>query len=149
MKKLFRILVVALAVVTAFSSCQKDEEEITNTLTVRGSTLKIRMALYAKYEDYYNFDLDAGGEDSGLHGYGGFDASWVGKTTDLKGRFFMSFNPQAGGSSIDPVIKSGTVSITEVKGGLHVVVDAIEEGGEKLKLNVLAEDETKKVWDLD
>jgi len=103
------------------------------------------MALYAKYDDFYNFDLDAGGEN-GIHGYGGFEASMVGKTTALSGPFFMSFNPMSG-PSINPVIKSGTVKITEVEKGLHIVVDAVEENGEALKMNVLAEDEFKKVWD--
>ena len=146
MKNFFRILAVALAFTVAFSSCSKEQDdEITNTITLRGSTLTINMALYAKYEDYYNFDLDAGG-DNGIHGYGGFEASMVGKTTDLKGPFFLSFNPMSG-PSIDPVIKSGTVKITEVEKGLHVVVDAVEEGGDIFKINVLAEDETQKVWD--
>ena len=148
MKKIFSILAVALAFVAAFSSCKKEDEEekITNTITIRGATLNIRMALYAKYDDFYNFDLDAGEEDSNLHGYGGFEASMVGKTTDLKGQFFMSFNPMSG-NSIVPQIKSGTVKITEVEKGLHIVVDAVEESGDKFKINVLAEDEFKKVWD--
>ena len=147
MRKFFSILAVALAFAAVFSSCNKEEDdEITNTITVRGATLKINMALYAKYDDFYNFDLDAGGEN-GIHGYGGFDASLVGKTTDLRGPFFMSFNPMSGAASIDPVIKSGTVKITEVEKGLHIVVDAVEESGDKFKINVLAEDEFKKVWD--
>ena len=149
MKKLFSILlglVCAAGLVFAVSGCDKeDEAAISNTMTIRGTTLKIDMALYALYDDYYNFDLDAGGEN-GLHGYGGFDAAWVGKTTDLKGPFFMSFNPMEG-NSIDPVIKSGTVKITKVEGGLHVLVDAVEENGDKLKINVLAEDEFTKKWD--
>ena len=148
MKRFFSILAVALAFVAAFSSCKKDDEEekITNTITIRGTTLNIRMALYAKYDDFYNFDLDAGEEDSNLHGYGGFEASMVGKTTDLKDDFFMSFNPMSG-PSIDPQIKSGTVKITEVEKGLHIIVDAVEYSGDKFKINVLAEDEFKKVWD--
>lgn len=150
MKKLFSIilgLVCAAGLVFAISGCKpEDEGGISNTLTIRGTTLKVNMALYALYDDYYNFDMDAGGED-GLHGYGGFDAAWVGKTTDLKGAFFMSFNPQNGGNSIDPVIKSGTVKITKVEGGLHVLVNAVEESGDKLKIDVLAEDEFTKQWD--
>ena len=67
-QKFFSILALALAFAAAFSSCKKDDEEekITNTITVRGATLSIRMALYAKYEDFYNFDLDAGEEDRAL-----------------------------------------------------------------------------------
>ena len=145
MRKLFGILAIMLAFAAAFSSCKKEDPEITNTLTIRGTTLTINMALFAKYDDFYNFDLDAGG-DNGLHGYGGFPAEYVGKTTDLKGPFFMSFNPMTG-NSIDPVIKSGTVKITEVEKGLHIIVDAVEEGGDKFKMNVLAEDEFKKQWD--
>ena len=158
MKKLFSIilgLVCAAGLVFAVSGCDKDNENedgtISNTLTIRGTTLNVRIALYQLYEDqeggFYNFDVDAGSPDNGLHGYGGFDAAWVGKTTDLKGPFFMSFNPQQGGHSIDPVIKSGTVKITEVEGGLHVLVDAVEESGDKFKLDVLAEDETKINWE--
>lgn len=155
MKKLFSIilgLVCAAGLVFAVCGCNKeDETKISNTLTIRGTTLNVRIALYQLYEDqeggYYNFDVDAGSPDNGLHGYGGFDAAWVGKTTDLKGPFFMSFNPQDGGHSIDPVIKSGTVKITEVEGGLHVLVDAVEESGDKFKLDVLAEDETKINWE--
>lgn len=155
MKKLFSMilgLVCAAGLVFSVSGCTpEDEGGISNTLTIRGTTLNVRIALYQLYEDeegaYYNFDVDAGSPDNGLHGYGGFDAAWVGKTTNLKGEFFMSFNPQDGGHSIDPVIKSGTVKITEVKGGLHVLVDAVEENGDKLKLDVLAEDETKINWE--
>lgn len=145
-------LVCAAGLVFSVSGCKpEDEGGISNTLTIRGTTLNVRIALYQLYEDeegaYYNFDVDAGSPDNGLHGYGGFDAAWVGKTTNLKGEFFLSFNPQSGGHSIDPVIKSGTVKITEVKGGLHVLVDAVEENGDKLKLDVLAEDETKINWE--
>lgn len=154
MKKLFSIilgLVCAAGLVFTVSGCNKEDAKISNTLTIRGTTLNVRIALYQLYEDqeggYYNFDVDAGSPDNGLHGYGGFDAAWVGKTTDLKGPFFMSFNPQDGGRSIDPVIKSGTVKITEVEGGLHVLVDAVEESGDKFKLDVLAEDETKINWE--
>ena len=155
MKKLFSMilgLVCAAGLVFAVSGCDKEDEgAISNTLTIRGTTLNVRIALYQLYEEegggYYNFDVDAGSPDNGLHGYGGFDAAWVGKTTDLKGPFFLSFNPQDGGNSIDPVIKSGTVKITEVKGGLHVLVDAVEESGDKFKLDVLAEDETKINWE--
>lgn len=157
MKKLFSMilgLVCAAGLVFAVSGCDKGDKEdgtISNTLTIRGTTLNVRIALYQLYEDeeggFYNFDVDAGSPDNGLHGYGGFDAAWVGKTTDLKGPFFLSFNPQQGGHSIDPVIKSGTVKITEVKGGLHVLVDAVEENGDKFKLDVLAEDETKINWE--
>lgn len=153
MKKLFSIilgLVCAAGLVFTVSGCNKEDAKISNTLTLRGTTLKVELAMWQLYEaedgGYYNFDLDAGGEH-GVHGYGGFDAAWVGKTTDLKGPFFMSFNPQDGGRSIDPVIKSGTVKITEVEGGLHVLVDAVEESGDKLKLDVLAEDETKINWE--
>ena len=50
MKNFFRILAVALAFSVAFSSCSKEQDdEITNTITLRGSTLTINMALYAKY----------------------------------------------------------------------------------------------------
>ena len=154
MKKLFSMilgLVCAAGLVFAVSGCDKEDEgAISNTLTIRGTTLNVRIALYALYEGedggYYNFDVDAGDPDTGLHGYGGFDAAWVGKTTDLKGPFFLSFNPMEG-NSIDPVIKSGTVKITEVKGGLHVLVDAVEENGDKFKMDVLAEDETKINWE--
>ena len=153
MKKLFSMilgLVCAAGLVFAVSGCDKEDGEISNTLTIRGTTLNVRIALYALYEGedggYYNFDVDAGDPDTGLQGYGGFDAAWVGKTTDLKGPFFLSFNPMDG-NSIDPVIKSGTVKITEVKGGLHVLVDAVEENGDKFKMDVLAEDETKINWE--
>ena len=42
MKKILSILAVAIAFMAAFSSCKKDKEEdtITNTITVRGATLK-------------------------------------------------------------------------------------------------------------
>lgn len=151
MKHFFAIilsLVCTAGLLIAVNGCHKedDDDSISNTLLLRGTTMKINMALFAQYDDFYNFDLDAGG-DHGVHGYGGFEAAWIGKTTDLKGPFFMSFNPQDGGSSIDPVIKSGTVKITEVKGGLHILVEAVEENGQKLKIDVLAEDEFKKNWD--
>ena len=85
MKKLFSMilgLVCVAGLVFAVSGCDKDkdnENAITNTLTIRGATLNVRIALYQLYEEeeggYYNFDVDAGDPDNGLHGYGGFDAA--------------------------------------------------------------------------
>ena len=131
MKKLFIVLTIAIAGALAFTSCTKDKDnsQVTNTITIRGSKLAINMAMYAIYQEqgegYVNFDLDAGPEATQLHGYGGFPSSWIGKTTNLSGPFFMSFNPMEG-PSIDPVIKSGTVTITKLTDGrLHVVVDAV------------------------
>ena len=54
-------------------------------------------------------------------------------------KIFLSFNPQQG-PSIDPVIKSGTCKITEVSGGLNLIVDAVEQGGDKFKMSVFLED---------
>ena len=151
MKKFFVILTVALVSALTFTSCTKDNAQITNTLTVRGAKLAVNMAMYAVYQEegegYVNFDLDAGPEATQLHGYGGFPSSWIGKTTNLSGAFFMSFNPMEG-PSIDPVIKSGTVTVTKLTDGrLHVVVDAVETNGDKLLLNVGSYDETKIDWD--
>ena len=146
MKKILVILAVALASALAFTSCTKDKDnsQITNTLTIRGSKLAINMAMYAIYQDYVNF----GPEATQLHDYGGFPSSWIGKTTNLDGPFFMSFNPMEG-PSIDPVIKSGTVTVTKLTDGRlhHVVVDAVETNGDKFLMNVGAYDETKIDWD--
>ena len=137
MKKFFRILAVALAFVAAFSSCKKEEDTISNTMTVRGQTYEIVHAICANMQGFCNVDVDT--EGGVLHGHGGFESSLIGKTTDLKGDFFLSFNPQQG-PSIDPVIKSGTCKITEVKGGLNLIVDAVEQGGDKFKMSVFLED---------
>ena len=138
MRKFFSILAVALAFVAAFSSCKKEEEDtISNTMTVRGQTYKIVHAICANMQGFCHVDVDT--EGGVLHGYGGFESSMIGKTTDLKGDFFLSFNPQQG-PSIDPVIKSGTCKITEVKGGLNLIVDAVEQGGDKFKMSVFLED---------
>ena len=123
-----------------------------NVLVIRGSELPILISVYAIYEEegegYVNFDVDAGpDEDHNLHGYGGFDAAWIGKTTQLEGNFFLSFNPMEG-PSIDPVIKSGTVTVTQVaEGKLRVEVDAVETNGEAFKLYCNSYDETKIDWD--
>ena len=150
MKKLLVFAALLLAFSVAFISCNKDDDEITNTMLIRGTKLPIGQGLYQFYQDqdggYYNLDVETTMKDDNLHGYGGFPASYVGKTTDLKGAFFLSFNPMTG-NSIDPVIKSGTVKIKEVKGGLHIIVDCVETNGDKFTMNFLAEDETKKVWD--
>ena len=137
MRKLFSILVIALAFVAVFSSCTKEEDEITNTMTLRGQTYKIVHAIGANFDGFYSVDVDTEGE--GLHGYGGFEASMVGKTTDMKGDFFLSFNPMSG-NSIDPQIKSGTCKITEVKGGVNLIVDCVEVGGDKFKMSVFLQD---------
>ena len=133
-----KILYLAMMLLVAFAavSCTK-EDKITDTLTLRGNTYKIVHAICGGYEAaFYNMDIDT---EEGIHGYGGFDADWVGKTTDLKGRFFLSFNPMSG-NSIDPVVKSGTVTIKKVEKGMNVIVDAVEETGDKLKMSVFVED---------
>jgi hypothetical protein len=154
MKKVFAIIAISVLGVLLFTSCTKggtkedEKTAITNTLTIRGGSLPVRMCIFAIYDDNVNFDLDAGTEDAGLHGYGGFPASWIGKTTQLSGPFFMSFNPTSGERSIDPEIKSGTVTITQLETGkLHVVVDAIETNGDKFSLNTASYDETNIDWD--
>ena len=137
MRKLFSILAIALAFVAVFSSCKKEEDTISNTMTVRGQSYKIVHAICANQQGFCHVDVDT--EGGTLHGYGGFESSLIGKTTDLKGDFFLSFNPMSG-PSIDPVIKSGTCKITEVKGGLNLIVDAVEQGGDKFKMSVFLED---------
>ena len=143
MKK-FMLFAVALFTLT-FVSCGDDEEEggeITNTMLLRGQTYPIEMALFFAEQggQFYNLDCDTKGGT--LHGYGGFEGSLIGKTTPLPGPFYLSFNPQQG-RSIDPVIKSGSVTIKEVKDGLFILVDCVEESGEKFMMNFLAKDEEK------
>ncbi len=149
MKKIITLMTIALVGALSFTSCNKDKEEtdeITNTMEIRGSKLPVTMAIYAIYDDFVNFDMDAGKEESNLHGYGGFPKSYIGKTTQLKDEFFMSYNPMQG-PSIDPVIKSGTVTVTQVSSNkLHVVVDAVETNGDKLLINCAVYDETKIDW---
>lgn len=148
MKKILIIATIALAGVLAFSSCTKDEtKEITNTMEIRGAKLPVNMAMYAPYDDFVNFDMDAGPEASNLHGYGGFPLSWIGKTTQLNGHFFMAYNPEEG-PSINPEIKSGTVTIIQVATNkLHIIVDAVETNGDKLLINCAAYDETTIDWE--
>lgn len=149
--KQFMLFAVALVTLTLFSCSDDDDNDsgsgssITNTMVLRGQTYPIEIALYFAHEDgqngkFYNLDCDTKG--GGLHGYGGFEGALVGKTTPLKGRFFLSFNPQSG-PSIDPVIESGSVTIKQVSDGLHILVDCKEEGGEKFTMNFLAKDEEK------
>ena len=137
MRKLFSILAIALAFVAVFSSCKKEEATVSNTMTVRGQTYKIVHAICANMQGFCNVDVDT--EDGVLHGYGGFESSMIGKTTDLKGNFFLSFNPQQG-PSIDPVIKSGTCKVIEVEGGFNLIVDAVEQGGDTFKMSVFLKD---------
>lgn len=154
MKKLFIFAALLLAFSLAFVSCNKDENEITNTMTLRGEKLPIRQALYAPMGqgqdgvERYNLDVNTTLGADNILGYTheGFPASYIGKTTELSGDFFLNFNPMEG-NTIYVVIKSGTMKIKEVKGGLHFVVDCVETNGEKFYMNFLAEDETKKVWD--
>jgi hypothetical protein len=138
MRKLFSILAIALVAVAVFSSCNK-EENVTNKMTLRGHTYSIEHAICGNFQGFYNLDVDTTGGDDNIHGYGGFDAEWVGKTTNLSGPFFLSFNPMSG-PSIDPVIKSGTVKITETKGGLNIKVDCVETTGDKFTMDFFAED---------
>ncbi len=148
MKK-FLLFAVALVTLTLVSCSDDDDDagsEITNTMLLRGQTYPIEMALYFAVDNgqFYNLDCDTKG--GSLHGYGGFDGSMVGKTTQLNGRFFLSFNPQSG-PSIDPVIESGTVTIKKVSDGLFILVDCKEEGGQKFTMNFLAKDENALVDD--
>lgn len=129
-------------------ACSSDDDDdnggggITNTMVLRGNTYPIEMAMFFAQEggQFYNLDCDTQGGT--LHGYGGFEGSLVGKTTQLSGRFFLSFNPQSG-ASIDPDIASGTVTIKTVSDGLHIVVDCKEKSGDKFTMNFLARDESK------
>lgn len=147
MKKIITIVAVALLSALAFSSCNKDKVDITNTILIRGSKLPVTIGIYAIYDDFVNFDMDAGPEASNLHGYGGFPKAWIGKTTQLSGDFFMSYNPMEG-PSINPRIKSGTATITQLEPNkLHVLVDAVETDGVKFQINCVAYDETKINWD--
>lgn len=134
-----KILFLALAAFMSMAllSCNKEDDAVTNTMTVRGQNYKIVHAICANMQGSCHVDVDT--EGGVLHGYGRFESSLIGKTTDLKGDFFLSFNPQQG-PSIDPVIKSGTCKITEVKGGLNLIVDAVEQGGDKFKMSVFLED---------
>ena len=145
MKKLFSIilgLVCAAGLVFAVSGCNKeDETKISNTITIRGATLELDHAIYSTHEGITGLHVQTKGGDKGLFGWGDFDSAWIGKTTNLKGEFFMSFNPNDGGPSIDPEIKSGTFKVSKVEKGLHVIVDAVETNGDAFKMNFLAEDE--------
>ena len=143
MKKLFSIilgLVCAAGLVFAVSGCDKEDGEATNTMTLRGNTFSIDYALFTDHGEITRLHVHTPG-DEGLSGFGEVPSSWIGKTTKLEGEFFLSFNPQSGAASIDPEIKSGTVKITKVEKKLHVVVDAVEESGDKFKMDYLAEDE--------
>ena len=132
-------MAIALAFMAAFSSCTNDDDEETasNTMLLRGTTYKIVHVQCGVSDDFVNVDVDT--EEGVLHGHGGFPASYIGKTTDLEKNFFLSFNPQSG-SSIDPVIKSGTVKVTKSGKIIHVVVDATEDSGQKFTMNFEAED---------
>ena len=145
MKKLFSILlglVCVAGLVFAVSGCNKEDAEISNTITIRGATLEIDHAIYSPHgENATGLHVQTKGGDKGLFGWGEFDSAWIGKTTNLKGEFFMSFNPNDGGPSIDPEIKSGTFKVSKVEKGLHVIVDAVETNGYAFKMNFLAEDE--------
>ena len=136
MKKILLLALVVLGTIAAVS-CNKEDDKITNKMVLRGQTYTFVHAICANMQGFVHVDLDTKG--GVLHGYGGFESSLIGKTTDLKGGFFLSFNPQEG-PSIDPQIKSGTVTVKEVDKGLHIKVDAVEEGGEKFTMDVYTED---------
>jgi len=136
MKKIIGILVLALAFIAVFSACNKEEETITNTIETGGNTYKIVYSACGLFGGAYHMDCDT---ENGIHGHGEFPASYVGKTTDLKGDFFLEFNPQSGPSFI-PKIKSGTVTVKEADKGFNITVDAVENGGGKFKMSVYTED---------
>ena len=145
-----KYLLFAMALFTlTFVACGDDDDDeetgnnITNIMVLRGTTYPIEMPLFFAEENglFYNLDCDTKG--GVLHGYGGFEGSLVGKTTPLKGQFFLSFNPQSGGYSIDPIIASGSVTIKKVNEGLWILVDCKEESGDIFTMNFLAKDEAK------
>ena len=144
MKKLFSMilgLVCAAGLVFAVSGCDKEDGEATNTMTFRGETYEIVQSVCFTAGDMVH--IDATTKDGVLHGHGECPASWVGKTTDLKGEFFQEFNPQEGASYV-PNIKSGTIKISKTEKGLHIIVDAVETVDKKeykFKMNYLSEEE--------
>ena len=144
MKKLFSMilgLVCAAGLVFAVSGCDKEDGEATNTMTLRGETYEIVQSVCFTAGDMVH--VDATTKNGVLHGFGEMPASWVGKTTNLKGEFFQSFNPQEG-SSYELDIKSGTIKVSKTEKGLHIIVDAVETVGKKeyaFKMNYLSEEE--------
>lgn len=58
MKKLFSILAIGLAACAAFTSCNKDDsDEITNTLTYKGTVYNIDLAGYVSEEGTFDCDI--------------------------------------------------------------------------------------------
>lgn len=139
MKKLFGILVIAIAVVAAFSACNKDKEgdEITNTLTLNGKSYKIDLSA-AVNDNTFDCDIHFV-EDSDLANNWGM--MWVtGKlgTHQLPAAeedFMLTKNTFP---NYDVAFKSGTAKAW-VDGTLCIVVDGVMEDGTKLKISVKSE----------
>ena len=140
--KIFSVLLCLSLASFVFSGCNKDDDgEIANTMTLRGVKYGIAMGIYFSDGQFTHIDVDTSQGDDNLHGYGQFASSMIGKTTPAADAAFdISFNPMSG-PSIDPVIKSGNITIKKVEKGLHIVVDCVEVDGQKFYMDYLAESE--------
>jgi hypothetical protein len=140
MRKVFGILVIAIAVVAAFSACNKDKDgdEITNTLTLNGKIHKIHLSPGLN-DNEFNCDIHFVDNESDLANSWGM--MWVsGKigTHQLPAaeEDFMLTKNTYPDYSID--FKSGTAKAW-IDGGLCIVVDGVLKDGTKLKLSVKGE----------
>lgn len=148
----FKNLLLASAVCIAafaFAGCSDDDEDdntISQTIEMDGVKYSNVFALYheEKGSDEINIDIDTDRDgDNNVHGYGYFDASLIGKTVNLTADFDqlnIGFNFMTGGF-FAPEYKSGTLTISKVAKGYHILLKSTNVDDKAFNMDILLIDE--------
>lgn len=155
MSTLRKMLFVAavFAASFAFSSCSNDDEEenpVSQTIEIGGTKYQKVLGLYHQWpgESEINIDIDTDHDgDNNVHGFGYFDSKLIGKTVDLAtdSLFNISFNYLKKDPTYEwnftPDYKSGTLTISKVTSGYHILLNSIHSDGKAFKMDLIVIDE--------
>lgn len=149
MKKILILVSVCLAGII-LSSCTKDIPD-KNVFKLDGTAKEVRAAISMEFNGEVGIDFDLA---DGTHGFLKDLQTCVGKTVELgkavsgvEYSFGCNGTPQLytmlhGGELLYNDFKSGKMTIKKVKDGYTLKVDAVLLGGEKLYIDIYAEDES-------
>lgn len=152
MRKFKYLLFAFAACISAFAFISCDDEEgteegnaISQTIEIAGVKYSNVLGLYHQSEgsDEIHIDIDTNiAGDDNVHGYGGFDASLIGKTVDMAKDplFNIAFNFMDGGY-FEPRYKSGTLTITKKDKGYHILLNSVHADDSAFKMDMLLIDE--------
>ena len=156
MRNLRNLFFAATICIAAFSFTGCDDEKdddnnaISQTIEIGGIKYQKVLGLYHQWEEggAINIDIDTDFDgDNNVHGFGEFDEKLVGKTVDLTtdSLFNISFNYLEPDPiyqwNFTPNYKSGTLTISKVSKGYHILLNSIHSDGKAFKMDLLMIDE--------